>query len=476
MVFVLDRKKRPLMPCSEKRARILLKKGRAVIHRMQPFTIRLKDRLLEESSIQPLRLKLDPGSKTTGAAVINEDDPECGKVVFLAEIRHKEGIKDRLDSRRSLRRSRRNRKTRYRKARYLNRRPEKCASCGRNAKHGSRYCRKCHTEKDFTDNGFRSIRLPVSLEARVNQTINAVKKLSELLPVQAISTEHVKFDTQLLQNPEIAGAEYQQGELFGYEVREYLLEKWGRKCAYCGKAGVPLEIEHIIPKSRGGTDRVSNLTLACHGCNQKKGNLTAEEFGYPEIQKKAKKPLRDAAMLNATRWALYNRLKETGLPVECSTGARTKKQRIEHELPKTHYYDACCVGESTPAKLIFNTQYVSVWTALGRGTRQMCNPDGYGFPRSHRQRHKLCFGFQTGDIVKAEVPKGKYTGLWTGRIAVRASGSFDLKDGSGKRACQGISHKYCRLIQRADGWQYEKYQRKEGMQKTTLSSTAVKTA
>lgn len=425
MVFVLDKHKKPLMPCSEKRARLLLQRCRAVVHRIEPFTIRLKDRTVEESSFQPFRLKLDPGAKTTGIAVLRKKNVDEAAVIWLAEIHHKKGIKESVDVRRALRRSRRNRKARYRKPRFLNRR-----------------------HKD----GW----LPPSLEARVNQTMNAVTKLRKLLSITAISTEHVKFDTQFLQNPEIMGVEYQQGELFGYEIREYLLEKWSRKCAYCGKTNVPLEIEHIIPKSRGGTDRVSNLTLACRKCNQKKGNLTAEEFGYPEMQKQAKKPLQDAAMMNATRWALYNRLKETGLPVECGTGARTKKQRIEHGLPKTHYYDACCVA-NTPDRLIFYTQYVSVWTAVGRGTRRMCNPDRYGFPRGHRKRCKLHFGFQTADIIKAEVPKGKYAGVWTGRVAVRASGLFDLKDGSGKRICQGINYKYCRLIQRADGWQYDKY-------------------
>ena len=460
MVFVLDKHKKPLMPCSEKRARLLLKKGRAVIHRLHPFTIRLKDRTLEESVVQPLKLKIDPGAKTTGIAVINETDQSRGEVVFLAEIKHKAGIKKAMDTRRSLRHSRRYRKTRYRKPRYQNRKPEKCVSCGRNAKHGSRYCRSCLQTKSFVDNGYRKVRLPVSLEARVTQTFTAVNKLKKLIPLSAIATEHVKFDTQKLQNPEVTGIEYQQGELFGYEVREYLLEKWGRKCAYCGRKNVPLEVEHIVPKSRGGTNRVSNLTLACHDCNQKKGNLTAEEFGYSEVQKRAKQPLKDAAMMNATRWKLYCRLKEIGLPVECSTGARTKKQRIEHGLPKTHYYDACCVG-TTPNKLVFRTQYVAVWTALGRGTRRMCNPDKYGFPRGHRQRRKFHFGFQTGDIVKAEVPKGKYAGVWMGRVAVRASGGFDLKDASGNRICQGINYRYCRLIQRTDGWQYEKYLRKE---------------
>ena len=214
-VFVLDKHHKPLMPCSEKRARLLLERGRARVHKMTPFTIRLVDRLQENSALQDVRVKLDPGSKTTGVAATL--DGENGmKAVFLGEVIHKPGIKAKLDNRRSLRRSRRNRKTRYRKPRFLN----------RDRKAGW---------------------LPPSLEARVGQTMNAVAKLRSSLPITAISVENVKFDTQALQNAEISGAQYQQGELMGYEVREYLLEKWGRACVYCGATDVPLEVEHIVP-------------------------------------------------------------------------------------------------------------------------------------------------------------------------------------------------------------------------------------
>jgi HNH endonuclease. len=291
-----------------KRARLLLESGRAVIHKINPFVIRLKDIERKNVIVKPCRIKIDPGSKVTGIAILQEE-----KVLFLIELYHKQGIKKSLDDRRNHRRFRRS-KLRYRKPRFDNRKREE---------------------------GW----LPPSLEARVQQIINTVKKLAKYIPIDSISVEHVKFDTQLMQNPEISGIEYQQGELQGYEVREYLLEKWGRKCAYCGKENVPFEVEHIVPKSRGGTDRVSNLTIACHECNQKKGNMTAEEFGYPNIQKQAKKPLKDAAMINATRWKTYNLLKEM-YPVECGTGALTKKNRIDRELPKEHYYDACCVGKA----------------------------------------------------------------------------------------------------------------------------------
>ncbi len=422
MVFVLDRHKKPLMPCTEKRARQLLERGRAVVHKMAPFTIRLKGRAAEAPVFQSLRIKFDPGSKTTGMAMIL-DGATGPKVLFFGEIIHKVGIKTRLDARRALRRGRRYRKTRYRQPRFQNRKRQA---------------------------GW----LPPSLDARVNQTLHALAKIRMYAPITMISVEHVRFDTQKLEDPEISGVEYQQGTLLGYEVREYLLEKWQRACAYCRQTQVSLEVEHIVPKSRGGSNRISNLTLACHDCNQAKNTRTAEEFGYPAIQVQACKPLKDAAMMNATRWRLYTQLEATGLPVEGGSGGRTKKQRLDHHFPKAHYYDALCVGESTPDRFTHLPAYLQVWTAKGRGTRQMCGTDKYGFPIRHRSRQRSHFGVQTGDLVRAVVPKGKYAGTHTGRVLARASGSFDLS-AQGRRIAQGISYKYCRIIQHNGGWTYD---------------------
>ena len=139
-----------------------------------------------------------------------------------------------------------------------------------------------------------------------------INKLATRCPITSASVELVKFDMQQMQNPEISGAEYQQGELAGYEVREYLLEKWHRTCAYCGKKDVPLQVEHIQPKANGGSNRVSNLTLACQPCNHRKGSQPIAVFlkGQPDLLKKiqsqAKAPLKDAAAVNAARWALVN--------------------------------------------------------------------------------------------------------------------------------------------------------------------------
>jgi len=255
-----------------------------------------------------------------------------------------------------------------------------------------------------------------------------------------------------MQSPEISGVEYQQGELQGYEVREYLLEKFGRRCVYCGAEKIPLQIEHILPKSRGGTDRVSNLTLACEACNQKKGNQTAEEFGSPQVQSQARKPLKDAAAVNTTRWALYRRVQETGLPVEVGTGGRTKYNRSIRELPKTHWLDAACVGASTPEVLNVEGIRPLIISSTGRGSRQMCRMDKYGFPRTSAKKFKRVHGFQTGDMVKAVVPTGKKAGTYIGQVSVRASGNFNLKTKSG--TLQGISYRHCKMLHRADGYVY----------------------
>ena len=334
-VFVLDAKKRPLVPTHPARARQLLNKGKAAVYRRYPFSIIL-NREVKQVDFQPFRLKIDPGSKTTGLAILsacvanvrcvdttpspsNFPNDNTGEVIWAAELQHRgQQVKASLGSRRAVRRSRRNRKTRYRKPRFNNRK---------------------------RPNGW----LPPSLMSRIFNIETWVTRLRKLCSITAISLELVKFDTQVMQNPEISGVSYQQGELFGYEVREYLLEKFGRKCAYCGRENIPgLEVEHIIPKTRGGSDRVSNLTIACKKCNDKKGTQTAEEFGYPQVQAQAKKPLRDAAAINATRWEIYRRLQTTNLPIEVGTGGRTKYNRIKKKLPKTHWLDAVCVGASTP--------------------------------------------------------------------------------------------------------------------------------
>jgi 5-methylcytosine-specific restriction endonuclease McrA len=181
--------------------------------------------------------------------------------------------------------------------------------------------------------------LAPSIQHRHDSHIRLVEKLERLLPITDKKVEVANFDTQKMQNPEITGIAYQQGERQGYEVKEYLLDKWGRTCAYCGKTNVPLEVEHVVPKSRGGTDRVSNLTLSCRKCNLKKGNKTAEEFGYPHLQYQARQPLKAPACINNIRWRIVEHL-----DAEYTYGYITKYQRNKLGLEKSHVNDAFVIA------------------------------------------------------------------------------------------------------------------------------------
>jgi 5-methylcytosine-specific restriction endonuclease McrA len=420
MVFVVDVEKRPLDPCHPARARRLLAQGKAAVWRRYPFTLILQ-RAVPQAQLQPLRVKLDPGSRVSGLAVVND---ATGQVVWAAELTHRgQQVHERLLARRTLRRGRRQRNTRYRPARFANRRRPA---------------------------GW----LPPSLESRVSNLLTWVARLRRFAPIGALSQELVRFDTQLLQNAEISGVEYQRGELAGYEVREYVLEKWGRACAYCHQTGVPMELDHIVPRSRPGTShRVSNLALACRPCNQEKGDRTAEEFGHPEVQAHARLPLHDAAAVNASRWALFHRLAATGLPVEVGTGGRTKWNRTQRGLPKAHWIDAACVGASTPEQLIIAGAPPLEITAMGRHSRRMCRPNAFGLSDKAPKAVSVVAGLRTGDIVRAVVPPHSIkAGVYVGRLAVRASGYCNIKTSGG--TVQGIHVRYCQPLQCGDGYTY----------------------
>lgn len=455
-VFVLDRKGKALMPCSEKRARLLLERRRARVDRVVPFVIRLIDREAESSILQPLRIKLDPGSKVTGIALVRDVEhveastgviQRAAAVLNLFELVHRgRHISEALSARRNMRRRRRG-QLRYRAPRFLNR---------------------------TRQSGW----LAPSLQHRVETTMAWVNRIQHWAPIAAISSELVRFDMQALENPEISGIEYQQGVLAGYEVREYLLEKWARTCCYCDAQNVRLNIEHLVPRARNGSNRISNLAIACVPCNSRKAaqpleNFVKDKARLTRILAQAKRSLKDAAAVNATRWALAAALKATGLPVELASGGRTKFNRVQLEVPKTHALDAVCVGEMN---------YVHSWRkptlmvkCTGRGSYQRTRLDKYGFPRGYLMRNKRVQGFGTGDMVQAVVPTtSKKAGSYVGRVAVRASGSFNIQLGA--EVVQGISHRYCRLFQRNDGYGYSRIASLKGVAETgpaTLSALSL---
>lgn len=408
-VLVLDTNRKPLLPCKPGVARSLLKHGKAAVFRRFPFTIILNKPV--DGVVGNLTLKIDPGSKTTGIAILHGD-----KVVFGMELTHRgQIIKSSLDSRRAVRCDRRSRNTRYRQSRFLNRRrPE----------------------------GW----LAPSLKHRVLTTLTWVKRLMNVMPIKAIVQELVRFDMQAMENPEVSGVEYQHGELAGMEAKEYLLEKWNRKCAYCGCKDVPLQIEHIHCKAKGGTNRISNLCLACEPCNKNKGTKSIELFlaKKPELLKhilsQAKKPLKDAAAVNTTRLALLIALKETGLPVSVGTGGRTKWNRTRFGVAKAHWLDAACVGVMDSISVLVSKPLLV--TCRGQGGRQKAMLNAFGYPKQHRSL-KPIHGWRTGDIAKFD---GK---LWG--VTPRVTGSFGIS-GHGKPANKPMA-KLTR-VHRMDAYKY----------------------
>ena len=234
-----------------------------------------------------------------------------------------------------------------------------------------------------------------------------------------------------------AKVEYQQGELQGYEVREYLLEKWGRKCAYCGKRDVPLEIEHIVPESRGGSDRVSNLTIACHDCNQEKGKKTAAEFGHPGIQKKAKETLKAAAFMNNIRWKLVNQLS-----CNWTFGSITKHNRTKVGIEKGHINDAYVIagrdGTQDRAGMLYKGKQVRIQN------RSRYKANLLKARRKKRNTVKEVKGYRRFDKVLYEGKKCFIFGL-------RSRGYFDLRDFEVEKIGSSVDHKKLKLVERARG-------------------------
>ena len=419
MVFVLNRSKKPLNMISHAEARILLKNRLAVVHKIYPFTIRLKDNSCV-SKDKAYTVKVDPGSKHIGIAIVDNND----SVVMLAEIEHRGHIiKKDIDSRRAVRHKRRSRNTRYRPARFLNRTKPK---------------------------GW----LAPSIKSRADNIINFIKKYKKLINIDKVMIENVSFNVaQMSSDTKLIGTGYQQGPLYDTNLREFIFSKTNGRCSYCGAKAE--EVDHIVPRAKGGTDSTYNLTPACKSCNEKKSNLSLKEFGklmgkdFSHL--KPKRLPKDAAIVQSARNYMVKEITRLVSDTTLHDSWLTKYNREQLGLPKEHYYDALSVGE-VPSKFNFYTDKVLVISAKGRGSRQMCRVDKYGFPRTSAKASKIVEGFQTGDMVKAIIPKGPKAGEYLGRVAVRSRRKFDIKTKSG--LVKDIWYKHFRLIQRGDGYLY----------------------
>lgn len=427
-VFQIDANKRPLDMVHPAKARKLQSKGKVSVFRQLPYVL-INHSAIENPTLKRYILKIDPGSKWTGFAI------QCGQdIVFRMELKHRGSlISDSLTKRAGFRRGRRSRNTRYRKKRFDRIKPK----------------------------GW----LAPSLMHRLLTVETWIKRFMRWCPISTIEIEQVRFDMQKLSNSEISGVEYQQGELMGYEVKQYLLEKWGNACVYCGAENVPLEVEHIKPKSKGGSNRVGNLTVSCKPCNQKKGSQDIKDFlsGKSDLLKRilaqSPKSLKDSAAVNATRIAIVKMAKTHCFDVRCWTGGRTKFNRISQGIEKSHSADAACVGESGNSINLLVTHPLLV-ESKGHGSRQVRRCNASGFPALDKTKQPIqpkttythC---QSGDIVQFRLDKDRKhatAGTYIARIKTPTAKGFEAKL-NGKRVAQKTRF-IERFVHRNDGYDY----------------------
>lgn len=416
-VFVVDTHGAPKPPVHPAKARRMMREGEAAIFRTQPFTLITKAPGATQAA-PSLQLKIDPGPRTTGLALLERD-----RLIWAAELTHRgEAIRQGLEKRRIFRRARRQRRTRYRQPRFLNR-----------------------TRKA----GW----LPPSVLHRVQSTLTWVRRVSALAPVARVSLERTRFDLALVKEPEYRGLLYERTELSGCELFEYLLSKFGFACAYCRKGQRPLEIDHVLPRSRGGLDVVTNLAIACTACNRRKGDKTAVEFGHPRVVKRAEEPFREAVPSSVTRARLHHEIIRLGFRVETASGGMTRYNRRHLKITeRAAWLDAACVGKTSHQLRLLTEQPLFI-RAIGHGNRRLWNLDKFGFPRNSARRAKRPHGISAGDQVRCTMTRGKYPGTWRGHVAgISLSGSCLVITKCGKRINPRASATV--LIRRRDGYSF----------------------
>ncbi|MBR5914354.1 MAG: HNH endonuclease, partial [Selenomonadaceae bacterium] len=380
MVYVLSIKGKPLMPCKEAKARHLLKEGKATVIRREPFVIQLKFEC--ENKVQLITLGVDAGAKHIGLSASTKK-----KELYASEVVLRTDITELLSTRRDLRRARRNRKTRYRQPRFLNR---------VKAKH----------------KGW----LAPSIQNRINAHLKVVDNVCKILPVTKIIVETASFDIQKIKNPEINGEEYQQGEQLNFwNVREYVLFKDNHECQYChGKSkDNVLNVHHLESRKTGG-DAPNNLITLCETCHRK------YHEGKIQLKQKRGQSFKEAAFMGIMRWAFFNKLKEIYPAVEVRNtfGYITKNTRIRLGLPKEHYVDAYCIAGNIQAERL---NYYWYFKQVRKHNRQIHKLTiNKGGTRKRNQTPFEIFGYRLFDKVKC---KGE-VGFIFGR---RASGSFDIR-------------------------------------------------
>ncbi len=309
MVYVISQKNKPLMPCSNPIARLLLKQGRAKVKKREPFTIKLTYETINYT--QDLTIGVDTGSGTIGTAVSNDNSD----IVYLSEVRVRNDIADKMTRRAKYRRNRRNRKTRYRKARWLNR-----------------------------ANSIRTDRFSPTMQSKLHSHVKEIEYIKSILPITIMVFETGQFDTHLMKNPNLANPKvkhwgYQKGVNYGFEnTKAMVLNRDNYTCQCCkGRhKDSKLEVHHIIFRSQGGSDEESNLITLCHTCHK---DLHSGTINL-KLKGKSKGNLKYATQMNSIRKQLFKLYPDA---IE-TFGYVTKANRFVLGIDKEHYYDACTIA------------------------------------------------------------------------------------------------------------------------------------
>lgn len=418
MVYVLNQDGQPIMPTvNHAKVRVLLKKGKAKVIQRCPFTIQLLYPC--ENKTQPISLGVDAGSKHIGISATTKGDNTGAVVLYEADVTLRNDIVELLSTRREMRSIRRNRKTRYRKARFNNR----CKGDGW---------------------------LAPSIKEKIDTHLTAIANVHKILPITKITVETAQFDIQKIKNPDIQGVEYQQGEQMDFwNIREYVLWRDDHKCQCCkGKSKDKVLNVHHIESRKTGSNAPNNLITLCEYCHHQ------YHLGNIKLPKTIKRgaSFKDAAFMGIMRWAFYNRLKEIYPNVHMTYGYITKNKRISLGLPKEHYIDARCISDYPEAVHPWiNKPVVYYQRKVRRHNRQIHKMTILeGGIRKLNQAPKYVKGYRLFDKVQ-------YHGKEYIIFGRRSSGFFDIRTLDGEKVNKGsISYKKLKLLEISKGFLTER--------------------
>ena len=411
-VYVINKHGQPIMPCKPQKARVLLQEGKATVVKQVPFTIKL---LYGSSGYkQPISLGMDAGSKHIGIVATT-----AKKVLYAEELSPRNDVVKLLSVRRQNRRTRRNRKTRYREARFDNR---------------------IHSK-------YKGWVAP-SVEIKIQEHISAVLRIQKILPLSEIHVETAEFDTQRLKamtegKTIPVGTDYQKGEMYDqYNVRQYVLFRDGYKCQCCGGQGdgVKLHVHHKESRQTGG-NAPNNLITLCEDCHKA---LHAGTIQISDGKAKRGKSYRDATFMGIMRKAMVSKLRElVDIPVTETYGYITKYYRELYHVEKTHINDAIMISKNFEA-IADDTYYIS--KAVRHHNRQLHkNTILKGGVRKRNQTTHVVKGFRLFDLVR-------YENSFYYVFGRRKNGFMDIRTLDGEKVNKGsVSYKRLKIVSASKG-------------------------